>query len=139
MLFSDRTPGDLSHNPITQAIGRLKTGSYLDLTVSNPTQCGFEYSQDLLQCLDSPLALKYEPDPFGNLKAREAVSGYLRAHGNPGDPETLLLTAGTSEAYSFLFKLLGNPGDSFLVPTPGYPLLDHLLRLESLEPLPYPF
>ncbi len=137
MGFSSRTPDDLSPNPITEVLGRLKSGSFLDLTVSNPTQCGFEYPKDLFQGLNSPQVMSYEPDPFGNMMAREAVSGYLRDKGHRVGPSNLLLTASTSEAYSYIFKLLGNPEDSFLVPAPGYPLLDHLLQLDSLEPLPY--
>ena len=108
------------------------------MTVSNPTQCGFEYPKDLFLSLNNPLASSYEPDPFGNMRAREAVLAYLSSKGHQVDPSNLLLTASTSEAYSYIFKLLGNPGDSFLTPAPGYPLLDHLLRLEGLEPLPYP-
>lgn len=137
MIFSDRTPEDLSHNQISAAISRLKPGSYLDLTVSNPTHCQFDYPVDLLKALGDSRSLAYEPEPFGHIAARKAVADYLGSKGQKADPQNILLTASTSEAYSFIFKLLGNPGDSFLVPTPGYPLLEHLTRLDSVEPLPY--
>jgi alanine-synthesizing transaminase len=135
--FSDRTPGDLSPNPIAQALERAQGRPLLDLTESNPTCCGFDYPPDLLQALNRPEGLLYEPHPFGHPKARQAVADYLASKGQKADPSHVVLTASTSEAYSYLFKLLGNPGDSFLVPTPGYPLLDHLIRLEGMELVPY--
>jgi alanine-synthesizing transaminase len=135
--FSSRLPGDLSHNGLAEALENMKK-PYLDLSESNPTACGFAYGKELLERLTHPENLLYEPAPFGLPSARKAVAGYLSSRGAPVDPERVILTSGTSEAYSFLMKLLGNPGDCFLVPTPGYPLLDHLLRLEGMEPLPYP-
>ena len=139
MAFSNRTPGDLSPNPIAKAIEKTSGRPFLDLTESNPTRCGFDYPQDLLSGLASPSALRYEPSPFGLPQARQAVADYLNSKGQAVDPEKVVLTASTSEAYSFLFKLLGDSGNSFLVPTPGYPLLDHLLHLEGMELVPYPF
>jgi aspartate/methionine/tyrosine aminotransferase len=138
MRFSNRTPDDLSHNQVTQAIEGAETIAY-DLTQSNPTQCGFYYPSNLLESLSQPEALRYQPEAFGSPSARKAVSRYLASQGQSAQPENVVLTASTSEAYSYLFKLLGNPGDSFLVPTPGYPLLDHLLHLEGLHLTPYAF
>lgn len=137
MEFSNRTPRDLSFNPISSAQDRLEGTSLLDLTQSNPTQCGFNYPSNLLETLGKSRGLFYEPEPFGHSNARQAVADYLSRHGPPLDPSNVILTASTSEAYSFIFKLLGNPGDRFLVPAPGYPLLDHLLCLEGLESIPY--
>ena len=139
MDFSSRTPDDLSDNPITKLQKVLGSSSLLDLTQSNPTQCGFDYPSNLLDSLTRPEILGYEPEPFGHPRARQAVADYLSSRGPRVEADQVLLTASTSEAYSFIFKLLGNPGDSFLVPAPGYPLLEHLLRLEALEPLPYFF
>ncbi len=137
MLFSDRTPDDLSPNAISRAIEAHSSKPLLDLTESNPTQCGFEYPASLFLGLSGVQVSLYGPESFGTLGARQAVARYLVSRGQVVKPENLLLTASTSEAYSYLFKLLGNPGDSFLVPTPGYPLLDHLTRLEAVELLPY--
>jgi aspartate/methionine/tyrosine aminotransferase len=53
------------------------------------------------------------------------------------DPECIVLSASTSEAYSWLFKLLCNPGESVLIPQPSYPLFEHLTRLESVRAVPY--
>ena len=139
MAFSNRTPGDMTPNPIAKAIEAASGRRLLDLTESNPTRCGFDYPSNLLSGLSSPSALRYEPFPFGHPQARRAVADYLKTKGQLVDPEKVVLTASTSEAYSFLFKLLGDPGNSFLVPTPGYPLLDHLLRLEGMEMVPYSF
>ncbi len=138
MSFSDRTPGDLSLNPIAQALEMASGRSYLDLTESNPTQCGFNYPPELLRSLSQPGNLLYEPFPFGHPEARRAVADHLTSKGQSTETDSVVLTASTSEAYSYLFKLLANPGDSFLVSTPGYPLLDHLARLEAVELLPYP-
>jgi alanine-synthesizing transaminase len=138
MRFSNRTPDDLSHNAIAQAIA-TSPQSILDLTQSNPTLCGFSYPPDLLTELSSSEGLTYDPQPFGTFKARQILARHLSTSDHPVNPENLILTASTSEAYSYLFKLLGNPGDAFLVPTPGYPLLDHLLHLEGLELIAYPF
>lgn len=138
MYFSDRTPGDLTPNPIAQALQKL-TRPYDDLTESNPTRCGLGYPPDLLEELGRPEALKYEPHPFGSAEARETVADYLNSKGQKVEPEKVVLTASTSESYSYLFKLLGNPGHSLLAPVPSYPLLDHLIRLEGMSLVPFPF
>jgi alanine-synthesizing transaminase len=111
----------------------------LDLTVSNPTAAGLPYPRDaILGALASPDALLYSPDPFGLRAAREAVSAELASHGTPVPSSRIALTASTSEAYAVLFKLLCDPGDEVLVPTPSYPLLDWLASYESIVLRPYP-
>ena len=139
MDFSKRTPVDLSANPIFDLINSLSQQNLIDLTESNPTQCGFTYPSSLLNPLSKPCNLIYKPDPVGTLEARQALADYYSKRGLKTLANQLILTASTSEAYSYLFKLLGNPGDKFLVPTPGYPLLDHLARLESVLPVLYSF
>ena len=138
MRFSHRTPDDLSLNAIALAVEASPT-PVLDLTQSNPTLCGFHYPSDILKGLSCTEVLTYDPQAFGTLKARQVLADYLSSQSRKVDPQNLVLTASTSEAYSYLFKLLGNPGDAFMVPTPGYPLLDHLLHLEGLELIHYPF
>jgi alanine-synthesizing transaminase len=138
MRFSNRTPDDLSHNAIARAV-ETSPCPVLDLTQSNPTLCGFEYPSNLFQGLSHTEALVYDPQAFGTLKARQTLARHLSSSKRSVNPENLLLTASTSEAYSYLFKLLGNPGDDFLIPTPGYPLLDHLLHMEGLGLTSYPF
>jgi alanine-synthesizing transaminase len=80
----------------------------------------------------------YEPDPRGLMAARRAIAGYYDEQGVAIDPQALFLTAGTSEAYSMLFKLLGDPQDEVLVPRPGYPLLSYLAAFEGLNAIAYP-
>ncbi len=111
---------------------------YLDLTLSNPTEAQLPYATDaIVESLASRGALSYSPNPFGMLSAREAIAGHFLERGLTISPESLMLTASTSEAYSFLFKLLADPGDDVLVPEPSYPLFEHLAVFESIRLRPY--
>lgn len=117
---------------------RLAGRTLVDLTVSNPTRCGFTYESDtILAALHSPAAMTYEPDPRGLLIAREAVAGYYHDHGAMLDPGHVVLTTSTSEAYSFLFRLLCDPGDTVLAPQPSYPLFDFVAGLDDVALVPY--
>jgi aspartate/methionine/tyrosine aminotransferase len=110
-----------------------------DLTVSNPTRCGFSYDAEaLLRPLGDARALVYDPDPRGMRGAREAVAGYYAGHRAAVSPEDLILTTSTSEGYSFLFRLLCDAGDEVLVPQPSYPLFDFLATLDDVRLRPYP-
>jgi len=105
----------------------------LDLTVSNPTEALANYPHaEIASALAAIPNFRYQPDPFGNLHARQAIA---KRHGL--SPENLALTASTSEAYGLLFKLLANPGDEILVPAPSYPLFGFLAQLESVNLRPY--
>jgi len=110
----------------------------LDLIESNPTRAGIPCDADaILAALALPSSLLYQPLPFGLPGAREAVARELAAYGPPVDASRVILTASTSEAYAFLFKLLCDPDDEVLVPSPSYPLFEHLARLESVRVVPY--
>jgi alanine-synthesizing transaminase len=110
----------------------------IDLTESNPTRAGLPYAEDaILAAIATPGSLHYEPAPFGHMRAREAVASDLSAHGPHVDPSRVILTASTSEAYAFVFKLLADSGDDVLVPAPSYPLFEHIARLESVRAVPY--
>ncbi len=138
--WSARTQWDLVETPWARHLARLRAeGVQLwDLTASNPTHCGFDYhAASLLAPLNNPAALHYDPNPKGLRGAREAVSLYYRDHGAAVDPEQILLTTSTSEAYSFLFRLLCDPGDEVLIGQPGYPLFDFLARLDDVRLVPY--
>jgi alanine-synthesizing transaminase len=119
---------------VARAAGR----TILDLTESNPTRAGIAYPGDLLAPLSEPRGLQYEPHPFGLRAAREAAAREYARHGAAVDPDAVLMTASTSEAYSFAFKLLCDPGDEVLVPQPSYPLFDFLAGLDSAVVRPYP-
>ena len=111
----------------------------LDLTVSNPTRCGLLLDESLLQAMAQPRASFYDADPLGALSAREAIGQiYYAPRGITVDPASLLLTASTSEAYGYLFRLLCNPDDRVLVPSPSYPLFELLARLHDVELVSYP-
>jgi len=129
---SRRIPRDLSLNRLAAARARLGEIPF-DLTLSNPTACGIPYPPDLLRGLANPDGLHYESDPRGPLPSRSAIAAGYRQWGVEVDPNRMILTASTSEAYSFLFRLLTDPGDSVLVPAPSYPLFDHLARLDGIE------
>jgi len=117
----------------------LPKGTLIDLTESNPTHCGFYYPENLLNGFSELKNLDYSPEAAGISSARQSVAEYLSKRGLPTRPNHVVLTSSTSEAYSYLFKLLGEPGDSFLVPAPGYPLLAHLAQLESVLAVSYSF
>jgi hypothetical protein len=119
------------------AQARARRHSYIDLTESNPTRAGFTYPADLLAPLASPDALRYEPTPLGLAVAREAIAEDYRRRGPSVPPDQIVVTAGTSEAYSLLFKLLCDAGDNVLVPQPSYPLFEHLTRLDAVTATPY--
>lgn len=132
-MFSRRTGWRLEANELyNKAAGRRAVGDLADLTVSNPTVCGFSYPPEIAAALASPAALVYEPQAFGLAAAREAVAEYYRARGVAIPPERLALTASTSEAYSHLFRLLCDGGDNVLMPTPSYPLFEMLAGVEEV-------
>ncbi len=139
-MFSRRTGWQLAPNRFTLAHEELlQTGrQILDLTISNPTRAGFIYGEaTILDSLRNPKSLDYDPQPKGFQSAREAVADYYNARGNKLDPENLVLTTGTSEAYSHVFRLLCNPDDEVLVPKPSYPLFDFLADLQDVKLVPF--
>ena len=139
-MFSERTPRDLAENSLSRKTRELRDSGalVLDLTESNPTRAGFLAPPDLLALLANPKAAHYAPDPRGLRPAREAVSRDYAGRGIGVDPDSIVLTASSSESYSLLFKLLANPGDEVLVPTPSYPLFGYLAELDGLRVRAYP-
>jgi aspartate/methionine/tyrosine aminotransferase len=136
---SHRLPDDLTVNATTRTLRTLRQRGIVvtDLTASNPTQSGFHYPEDLLSALGSAQGLSYEPQPLGLQSAREAVAQEFARRGDHVPVQNIALTASTSEAYAWLFKLLCDPGDNVLVPRPSYPLFEHLTVLESVSARPY--
>lgn len=139
-VFAKRTNWKLAPNRLTQALAQARAAgaSILDLTESNPTRCGFHYrEEEILTALAQPRALRYEPDPRGLRLARESVADYYAERGAPMDPGHIVLTTGTSEGYSFVFRLLCDPGDEVLVPAPSYPLFQLLADVQDVKLIPY--
>ena len=139
--FSRRTEWDTGESAFAESIRKARDrGRRLcDLTVSNPTVCGFSYEAErILDALHDEAALIYDADPRGIVSAREAVCGYYADHGAEIKADHVLLTTSTSEAYGYLFRLLCDGGDEVLVPQPGYPLFDFLAGLEEVQLRSYP-
>lgn len=138
-MFAGRTQWNLSKNAFTEACERHQRSGRepLDLTASNPTQAGLKPSPELLNAFAQPQALEYDPQPLGLLSARQAVLKYYETLGARLTPEQLLLTTGTSEGYSFVFRLLCDPGDEVLIPAPSYPLFEFLADIQDVRLVPY--
>ena len=127
----ERTPSAFE---VASRVARASMRPLADLTVSNPTSAGLpELSTAALAELGGAGALSYAPAPRGSREARAAVADAVGA-----DPDQLVLTASSSEAYALLFKLLCDPGDAVLAPTPSYPLFEHLARFDGVDLVPYP-
>jgi alanine-synthesizing transaminase len=141
IMFAKRTNWNLTPNRLSQALTAHRAAGkpLLDLTVSNPTECGFTYdSQAILQALSNPAALIYETNPRGLESARDAVAAYYAARNDAVSIEDIFLTTSTSEAYSYAFRTLCDPGDEILIPTPSYPLFDFLAELQDVHLVRYP-
>ncbi len=139
--FSKRTGWDVGESAFAAAIREARAAGreLIDLTVSNPTVCGFGYDADaILRPLADAAGLTYDPDPRGMRSAREAVAGYYSDHGADIDADAVVLTTSTSEGYGYLFRLLCDAGDEILVAQPSYPLFDFLADLEDVRLKSYP-
>ena len=139
-MFSSRFQWNFEPNRVTRALeARRREGArILDLTESNPTRAEIAYPAEMRSAFDDPRIWRYDPAPAGMAAAREAVSDHYARRGLRIDAERILLTASTSEAYAYLFKLLCDPGDAVLVPRPSYPLFEFLARMEWVEVRTYP-
>jgi alanine-synthesizing transaminase len=140
-MFANRTRWNLEENLLSRALTELRRAGtpVLDLTRSNPTECGLSYDEKaIVKAFAQSGILRYQPNPRGLPAAREAVSVYYRELGFSVDADDLVLASGTSEAYSIVFRLLCNPGDEVLIPSPSYPLFDFLADLSDVKLVRYP-
>ena len=140
-MFANRTHWNLSPNRLSEALTRHRAAGkpLVDLTVSNPTECGFVNDQGtILDALRNPEALQYEPVARGLATARQAVAEYYSERGVGVGIEDIFLLTGTSEAYSYVFRLLCNPCDEILIPAPSYPLFDFLADIQDVKLVRYP-
>ena len=134
-MFSSRTNWNMLPNQLSEAVAakRLRGEIITDLTESNPTHCGISYPEkEILSAFADKSSLVYQPEPRGLFHARKAIADYYSSIGAALSPENIMLTASTSEAYSFLFTLLCNAGDEVIVPRPSYPLFDYLCQLNDV-------
>jgi alanine-synthesizing transaminase len=146
-MFASRTNWNLQPNRFATALEmhRRRGKPLFDLTNSNPTTCGFGYPDErLFAALNDRRALRYEPESLGLRQAREAVADYYRGRSGffgaetPVNPGRIVVTSGTSEAYTYIFRLLCEVGDEVLVPAPSYPLFEYLAGLADIRPVSYP-
>jgi alanine-synthesizing transaminase len=140
-MFAKRTYWNLTPNRLSQALAAHRAAGkpLIDLTVSNPTECGLAYDAEaILDALRNPDALKYEPNARGMESARRAVSEYYAERGAKVGVDDILLTTSTSEAYSYIFRTLCDPGDEILIPYPSYPLFDFLADIQDVKLVRYP-
>ena len=140
-MFAKRTNWDLMPNRLSEALAAHRAAGkpLLDLTVSNPTECGFSYdSKAILEALSNPAALHYEPNPRGLESARRAVAEYYASRKEAVSVEDIFLTTSTSEGYSYAFRTLCDPGDEVLIPSPSYPLFDFLAEIQDVKLVRYP-
>jgi aspartate/methionine/tyrosine aminotransferase len=138
--YSERLDWAFSSNLLAQAVAakRAAGAALIDLTSSNPTEMLPDYPNlEISRAFGAVRDFIYKPDPFGQARARTAISESYRERGITISPDQLALAASTSEAYSLLFKLLCNPGDEILAPVPSYPLFEFLAKLESVRIVPY--
>jgi alanine-synthesizing transaminase len=139
-VFSRRTGHERHPNRLSQELERRRAAGapLVDLTLGNPTLAGIPYACEVARAVaEAPQVSRYEPLPFGLPSARRAVSELWQSRGIAVPETRIALTASTSEAYSFVFKLLCDPGDEVLVPAPSYPLFEHLATLEGVTLVPY--
>ncbi len=142
-MFSNRTNWHLAPNDLSRVLKDVRASGQeiFDLTISNPTEAGVRLDPEVvLGALVNPEATRYDPQPRGLIEARSAVCHYYREAHRVFDlsPDRLVLTTSTSEAYSYVFRLLCNPGDEVLVPKPSYPLFEFLADLCDVKLVPYP-
>ena len=140
-MFAKRTNWNLAPNRLSEALAARRAAGkpVIDLTVSNPTECGFEYDGPaILSALSNPAALSYEPNPRGLESARRAVAGYYANRGDSVAVADIFLTTSTSEAYTFIFRTLCDAGDELLIPSPSYPLFDFLADIQDVNLTRYP-
>jgi alanine-synthesizing transaminase len=138
-MFSSRTNWPRHGNRLARLLQERRVSGklLLDLTIANPTHCGLQYPDGIQLALASASAHRYQPEPCGLIAAREAVCTFYASRSTNISPLDLILTAGSSEAYSFIFRLLCEPGDAILVPVPSYPLFEFLAQINDVRAVPY--
>lgn len=140
-MFAERTNWNLARNRLSQTLQQHREAGKLliDLTASNPTECGFDFDREaVLQALCQPSAMLYEPDAKGMASARRSVAEYYRERHGDVPPQDIIMTTSTSEAYFFVFRTICNPGDEILVPEPSYPLFTFLADIQDVKIARYP-
>jgi alanine-synthesizing transaminase len=140
-MFAKRTNWNLETNRLSAALAAHRAAGkpLIDLTASNPTECGFQYDEEaILSALRNPSAMRYEPNPRGLDVARGTVARYYAERGEVVSKDDIFLTTSTSEAYSYVFRTLCDPEDELLIPEPSYPLFEFLADIQDVRLARYP-
>jgi alanine-synthesizing transaminase len=140
-MFAKRTNWNFETNRLSAALAEHRAAGkpLIDLTASNPTECGFQHDQEaILGALRNPSAMRYEPNPRGLEVARGAVARYYAERGAAVSNSDIFLTTSTSEAYSYVFRTLCDPEDELLIPEPSYPLFEFLADIQDVRLGRYP-
>ena len=142
MTFSNRLPPHAEINPLVARSRRCSAAAALadhrSDRVQSDTRVGLDYPADLARRARRRARPPLRRRSRSVLPSRERQSRRItRGAASRVDPAQVVLSASTSEAYSWLFKLLCNPGEAVLVPQPSYPLFEHLTRLEAVQAIPY--
>jgi len=134
-MFSKRTQWSLTQNKLSEKISQLtsKGKALINLTESNPTKCGFFVSRNILSSLNQISNKHYSPNSQGLERARSAVAQYYKEKSVSVQANQIFITSSTSEAYSYIFRLLLNSGDEVMMPTPSYPLINYLAKLNDVS------
>lgn len=134
-MFSTRTAWPRDPNPLTRAIDKARARwDLIDLTQANTTKVNLPMDRGALAAaLADGARADYDPAPLGIDKARVAISDYYGRRGVAVDPAQVLVTATTSEAYTYVFRLLADPGEAVLAASPGYPLFDSLAEAAGVR------
>jgi aspartate/methionine/tyrosine aminotransferase len=139
VTFSRRTAWPRATGQLASRIDAARAAGWplVDLAESNPTRCGLA-DPATVALLGDARGAAYEPASLGLRETREAVAAYYARHGRSVGARQIVLGASTSEAYSWAFKLLCDPGDRVLVPRPSYPLFPYLADMEAVGLASYP-
>jgi alanine-synthesizing transaminase len=132
-----RTENDLA---VAGSARRLAGDPILDLTETNPLAVGLLGSAEadaVAHALGRAAIAPYAPAARGTAAARRAIADSYAAAGTPIDPDRVVLTSSSSESFSYLWKLLCDPGDAVLIPEPSYPLFDYLAHLDGVATCSY--
>lgn len=137
MLSSQLSDFSSVKNELYRLFDTLKGsgGEVIDLISGNLTQFSINFPKEILEKAGVKYFKNfksYRPDLRGNLSSRKSVVDYYRSRGSNLNPESVILTPGSSQSYFYLFKLLGNIGQEFLCPRPSYPLFEFLARLSDV-------
>lgn len=132
--FSKKFNFEKTSNPLTDNLDTIKKNKeIIDLTISNPTLVDIEYNFNLNSLFVQKIKDFYYPNPKGSLLSRKAIQSYYTSRGKSINLDQLFLTTGSSESLSFVLKLIADPGDEILIPSPGYPIYEYVGILENVN------